>query len=144
MARRGAPSVARLPYRSPAPLALQLRAEEADHRAPRAVGHFRFFPRPQESVPDSRIHRVRIVLPRGPHGGRGIWQAGIDARIVLRVHAEALGADLPHIGRVGARTVTHHEGLELGRVGRVPEALTAAPTEADDADLTRPHGLQSF
>jgi len=44
-------------------LALQLRRKNRITALHAPVGHLRFFPRSQESMPDARIHRVWIVLP---------------------------------------------------------------------------------
>src|SRR5690349_24718079 len=113
--------------RAAKPSAFQLRAEKANHIIPRTVGDFGFLARPEEAVAHTRIERVGVVLAGGLHAGGGIRQPGIDARIVLRVHAESLRANLGHIGRIRSATVADHEGLQLRRVRGIAEALAAAP-----------------
>src|SRR5438552_5962281 len=82
-------------------LALELGAEETDHRAPSAVGNLRFLARAEESVSDPRIHRIRIRLAGCPHCRGGVGKSRVDARVVLGIHPEPLGANLRQICGAG-------------------------------------------
>src|SRR6266498_4197672 len=116
--------------------------EEPNHRAPRAIRHFRFLSRAQEAVPDAGIDRVPVVRPIAPHRRVHVGQAGVDARVLLGVDAEAPRADARDGRRVGARTITDDEGAQRRVARRVAEALAPAPAETDDADPIAPRRLE--
>src|SRR6266511_2655296 len=92
-------------------------------------------------MPHAGIDRVLIVLPGLLHRRGHVRQPGVDARVVLGVHAEALGADAGDLFGPWARPVADDECLERGIVRRVPETLAAAPAEPDHADRVPTYGL---
>src|SRR6185503_11110758 len=116
--------------------------EEAEDVTPRAIGHLGLIAAAQEAVPHSRIDLVGIVLPGRFHGGGGIVQARVDARVILSIHAETFRANLRHRAGLGGGSIADHEGLELGRVSGVAEALPTAPAESDDPNFAVADGLE--
>src|SRR5439155_15178042 len=123
--------------------ALQTLPEEPDHVAPRAVRDLGPLARAQEPVADAGMDRVVVALVVGPDRRVHIRQPGIDARVVLGVHAQAAGADAGHGERLGAGAVADDEARERGVVRGVAEALAAAPAEPDHADAVGPRRLQA-
>ena len=93
---------------------------------------------------DPWIHRVQIVLAGCPHGRGRVRKSRVDPGVVLGIHAETLRANLRHIGGVRRRTIADDEGLQFGHIRRIPEALPAAPAEADDPNVARAGGLHGF
>src|SRR5207245_10935461 len=104
-------------------LVCQTRSEEPNHVPPRAVRDFRVFTGPQEAMADAGIHGVAVALVVRADRRVHVGQAGVDARVILRVDAEPLGTEAGHGRGVGAGPGADDEGSEGWVVGRIAEAL---------------------
>src|SRR5438132_1173676 len=140
--RAGVGEGARIPQGRPsAALVLQTLPEESHDRLPRAVRDFRLFTGAQETVADAGIHGIAVALVVRADRRVHVGQAGVDARVVLGVDTESLGADARDGQGVGTRSEAHNERAEGRVVGGVTEALAAAPAETNDAHPVAPGRL---
>src|SRR6266480_3664645 len=62
--------------------------EEPNHVTPSAIRHLRPFPRAEEAVADPGVDAVLVALVVSPHRSIDVPEPGVDAGVVLGVHAE--------------------------------------------------------
>src|SRR5215208_3321665 len=89
---------------------------------------------------------VRLVakrLARGFHLGGHYGKVGVDPLVSLAVDPQHGSPDPAEIRCIGCRAVRDDHRLEPRIVGRVSEALPAAPAEADGADLVASYSRQA-